>query len=146
MFHENIINVLTSAWFRDIGVTLLSMGISVFAKIQSRNDKYGSTSWSDYAVGIDLAVSALILLVVKSLDHYVDLNRIGTSDQRILKTAHLLAVSLSCLFALTILTWLFSAFIRRWGWKNKNKLYKWSGVTLPNFIGGSILACIVHFF
>jgi hypothetical protein len=122
------------------------MGLSVFAKIQSTNDKHGKSSWSDYAIGIDLAVSAIILLIVKSMDYYVQLNRIGLPAQKILAITQALTDSLSGVFGFILLTWLLCAFIRGWGWKSKSKLNTWGGVLIPDGVGGLFLVWVIHYF
>jgi hypothetical protein len=44
------------------------IGVTLFAKVQSINDRHGKASLNDFAVGLDLMVAAVTLVLAKFAD------------------------------------------------------------------------------
>ena len=148
MIRNSIEHILMSEGFEGVGVVILSIAISVFAKNASRSHQYSGNrrSWNEFAVGIDLAVSAIILLITKSIERFSQLHNIQSDGEGILKVSKEFALGMWCVLFLTMMMWAVSEFIRRWGWDSKNNLNRWSGVVIPNILGALFLFFVVQWF
>jgi len=62
-----MIKILTSTFFTYFIVTLITTVFSVFVKSVSRNDSHRSLKNEDFAIGLELSVTALILFIADIL-------------------------------------------------------------------------------
>jgi hypothetical protein len=115
-----MINLVSSDDFIVAATAIVSVGIGVFVKIASRNDLHQSFSRNDLAVGLDLLISAIIILV----------SRAGARS------------SWGVLF-MFLLLWLLSTLVRKTGLQSENHLKLPPGIVIPDIIGLSSLIVIV---
>lgn len=117
---------LTTENFTIAATVVASTAVGIFVKSASRRDKQKFFLREDFAVGLDLLVCEMIILVSKSSDPG---GAVSSMDFLIL------------FFALfTTSTW-----IRRCGWQNYNRLKFGNGVLIPDAIGIVGLSKIVFY-
>src|SRR5688572_26209965 len=93
----------------DVGVPLLAVMLSVYARCVSRNDQHKSISSEDFAVGLDLSIAALLILIVSC----------GADAERAMRLTPGIGV-VSCatrfpwiVLAMAFAIWALSTFIRK---------------------------------
>lgn len=135
-------NILDSQSFQLVGVTIISSAIGVFVKYVSRNDQHGSFKKEDLAIGIELCITSLIMLITSSVNNY---NKLNEKDIDV-KTAEYLKNSLHTtpwlILLAMILLWGTSTVIRKKGWDNPNDLNKKWGIIFPNIVGIILLLAV----
>lgn len=136
-----MLRVLLSPYFSLIIVPLVVGALTAFLKIVSRNDRYySSIRKEDLAVGLDLALAAVVSLgislmtVTQKAFRQASLNEQVPSFvfEKIFSGGILL---LSLVFSL----WLVSTLTRRFGWKSKEEMTWWWGIVMPWIYGLGIL-------
>lgn len=100
-------------------VPLITTFIIVFVKIVSRNDKYDLFVKEDFAIGLDLSITSLILLVNESV-------RLGKDNLNLI---------LWKIVGFIFMIWILSTFIRKVGWKDERNMNIWCGIILPDIAG-----------
>ncbi len=55
--------ILSAPWFLYLIVPLVTVFLVVFFKLVSRNDKHASLVKEDFAVGLDISITALIVFI-----------------------------------------------------------------------------------
>jgi len=61
-------SLLSSQYFQFFAIPIVAIILAVFVRIASRNDKYHIWRKEDFAVGIDIALAAILILVTTSLN------------------------------------------------------------------------------
>ncbi len=135
--------LITATWFQVIGVTIVSAVIGVFVKYVSRNDTHDTFVKEDLAIGLDLYVTSLIILITSMVDKFGKI--LDPTIQEALRLQ--LKGSIQSLpwlvLTLVIGLWGTSTVVRKIGWETKDSLnIKW-GIMFPNAIG--ITALIIVF-
>lgn len=136
--------IFTSKWFQIIGVTIITSILGIFVKYVSRNDSHSSGFIKeDVAIGLELIITAFILLITDSVNSYNKLNdsKIPEEVKIILQNNLQLVPWLLLVFFVGL--WGTSTVIRKLGWENANSLKVGWGIVFPNLIG---LASIVYVF
>jgi hypothetical protein len=127
--------ILTSEWFLILGVTLASTMLGIFIKFASRNDRHQGFKHEDLAVGLDLLVTALILLITDTVDDFLKFKNspIQESEKEILGQS----ISEAPWIILTFVfgTWAVSTVVRKVGWETGDQLRPGWGILFPNVIG-----------
>jgi len=135
--------ILASPYFKYFIVPLFAVGFSVFLKTVSRNDQYTAFKKEDLAIGLEIAVAALIIYItycVTMADQIVSLINSGLNPGLLgsLKGKFLVVPWVLTAFVLGI--WGMSTLVRRLGWKDQDSLNIFFGIVLP-FIYG--LLCLI---
>jgi hypothetical protein len=135
-------SIINSDWFQIFGVTLLSLGLGVFIKYVTGNDKHKDFKKEDLAIGLDMMLTGLILLITDTVN---DFNRLSnpdlTQEVKILVQDSLQVVPwMILMFAMGL--WGISTVIRKIGWQNEDELHSWWGITFPNIIGITALILV----
>jgi hypothetical protein len=128
-------SIIDTQSFQLIGVTIISSAIGVFVKYVSRNDQNGSFKKEDLAIGLDLCITSLIMLITASVNNYNKLNSnsLDAHTKKLLEESNHLSPWLILLSL--IFLWGTSTIIRKRGWDNSNDLNKIWGIIFPNLIG-----------
>lgn len=136
-------SLLTATWFQVIGVTIVSALIGVFVKYVSRNDNHDTFVKEDLAIGLDLFVTSLIILITSMVDKFGKLLESGTEESIKNELQDSLQSLPWLVLILVIGLWGTSTVVRKIGWDTKDSLnIKW-GIIFPNAIG--ITALIIVF-
>lgn len=139
-------NVLSNPYIKNIGTPILSIVIITAIKIVSRKDHSLKITKNDIAVGMDLLIVALFMLINCSIQLAEKAKSITENEQQVGNTNNLLTILvltlLYCLaaFILSILTRIF-------GWKKEaqNELNLFMGIIVPLIIGGFLLVFAVNY-
>jgi hypothetical protein len=119
----------------DIGVPVLAAMLSVYAKCVSRNDQHKPMSRDDFAVGLDLAAAALLILVISWGAE------VGRAPSQ-LSNGHVASCVMSApwvVLAMALALWALSTLIRKCGWNARGELKVGWGVLAPIVVGAVIL-------
>ena len=133
------LNILGTPYFLKFGVPLITVGVSIFVKYVTRNDKHSGFKKEDAAVGLDLAITALLILITNSSQIAINLPT-NPPDQLALKLSEVPWIIILIVF----LIWAISTIVRKFGWEDDNKLRMLRGVILPNIVGIFILLLVVN--
>lgn len=127
--------LLRAAHLIDLGVPLLAVLLSVYAKCVSRNDQQKSICPEDFAVGLDLAIAALLIFIVscgvEAERPAHDSTRTGPGGCE----SSAPWIVLAMVFAI----WALSTLIRKWGWRSNGQLRTGRGVVGPIAVGVAML-------
>jgi len=114
----------------------------VFVKYVTRNDAHQSFVKEDFAIGLDLFVTSLILLITSFVDKFAKHLKMEGEDrlksgfeQEIFSLPWLLLI-------LTLGLWATSTVVRKIGWETKDSLRISWGIVFPNFIGITTLIIV----
>lgn len=129
-----------SRLFQMLAVPVLSALLSVFVKAVSRNDKFGMFRKEDAAVGLEVALAAIITLLTYSV-HLAKLSRGDLAAMRELERRMLEYpwILLGLVFSL----WGVSTAVRKLGWKSQVEMTLGAGVVLPLVYGIASLIIVV---
>lgn len=131
--------LLSSKYFQFFTIPLLTTLLSVFVRIVSRNDKFSIVKKEDFAIGLEIFVTAILLLASDTLK-YVS-NREAVPE--VLLQNRLFVVPWIML-GLLIGLWSISTLIRKLGWKNGENMNWWWGIICPNIFGLITLILVVN--
>lgn len=139
---KNMINfteILSDFYIKNLGIPIFSVFMTTAVKVVSRKDHSLKVTRNDLAVGINLIVTGLIMLLnyaVKLADNAKTLSTDLLADN----TAKLLNMVVLVLFY-CIAAFLISVVIRIYGWQkdNEKELSTYVGVIFPLIVGGLLL-------
>lgn len=131
--------ILSNVYFKNLGIPLLSVVLTMSLKVVSRKDNALKFNKNDIAVGINLIMASIIMLInysVRVAEKVKDLN-----GDEVIKNSNVLLsmIVLVLLYALSAFS--LTVYIRRYGWKKDkdNELKLFQGVIVPLFVGGIML-------
>jgi len=135
-------DILASTYFKNFAVPLITVFLSVFVKIVSRNDQFISFKKEDLAIGMDVSITALIIFIVASAGLASELANI-TSDVTNIVNERLTSVPWLIL-AFVCIIWFVSTIVRKFGWDNEDELNIYWGILFPDIIGILLLLFVVN--
>lgn len=137
--------ILANPIFKDFFIPLVSVFLTIAVKVVSRKDSFMETTRDDFAIGFDLAVTSLILLVLYASRIAVEVNENISPKISVYKLKLEYVPWLLCCFIFGL--WALSTIVRRFGWEqNQTKVLKmWWGVMFPNILGLTALLFIVNY-
>lgn len=126
---------LSSPFFKYIILPLLTVALTIFIKVSSRPDKQTYVTREDFAVGINLCVTAIFVLVTKCV--IISGNLVGNIDSgKIERYLNLLLTSALLSSAMIVSVFVLSFFIRRNAWEYDMRRMKMTwGVVIPDIVG-----------
>ena len=133
-------NVLGTPYFLQFGVPLITVGLSIFVKYVTRNDRHSGFKKEDAAVGLDLAVTALLIFITGSAQLASNLPSINPPAQLVSKLSTVPWILMSFLIGI----WGISTIVRKLGWEDDDKLKIFWGIILPNIFGVFTLLFVVN--
>lgn len=137
-----MVDFLTNNYFIYFIVPLLTTGLSIFVKIVSRNDKFISFKKEDLAIGLETAVTALIILITDTVNDLLKIKQNTESGQNMVLPENILILPW-LLLLIIVLLWGISTMIRKLGWENENDMHKFWGIILPDILGLGLLIFVV---
>jgi hypothetical protein len=136
---------LLSGFFANFVVPLLTVGLNVYIKVVSRNDKHKPFHKEDLAIGFDLAIGAILAVSVHTI---VLLNASRAAALAAQKTGAPVPPLPDKLIILPVLLifwvlglWGTSTLVRKFGWESEEKLTWKCGILIPFAFG--VLSLIV---
>ena len=111
-------------------------------KIVSRNDKFISFKKEDLAIGLETAVTALIILITDTVNDLLKIKQNTENGQTITLPENILILPW-LLLLIIVLLWGISTMIRKLGWENENDMHKFWGIILPDILGLGLLIFVV---
>lgn len=153
--------ILTSSSFRYFLFPLGSAFLGVFVKHASRNDQYSKFRKEDLAVGLQLMLTACLMVVVVTTDRSVALVKANTALTQILSSQpvnqsaaielqkevqHISSQLTSAGWWITIMffgLWSMCTIVRQWGWKSETEMTAIVGIALPLAFGILCLITVV---
>lgn len=126
---------LSSPLFKYFLLPLLTAILTIIIKLSSRPDKYSHLKRDDFAIGINLCVTAMFVNVTKcaivatNLLNIVDPTRIKRYSDLILT---LMMWSIGMLFATFVLAYLMRK--NAWEYDSRRQKMVW-GIVIPNIVG-----------
>jgi len=136
--------LLLNPYFKEFVIPLLAVFLTIGVKVVSRKDAYMGLEREDFAIGFDLIVSSLILLVTYSSKIAADLHSGQATNPEMCneKLEYLPWILFFSVFGL----WGLSTMVRAFGWENnQNKLRLWPGIVIPTALGLFALLLTVNF-
>ena len=133
-------NVLGSPYFLQFCVPLIAVGGSIFLKYVTRNDAHKSFRKEDLAVGLDIAITALLIFVTASskLAAQLAANPQDAAIQAKMSTVPWIISA----FVLGI--WGVSTVVRKVGWADEDSLQPILGIAIPDVFGVATLLFVVN--
>ena len=141
----NFTEILSDYYVKNLGMPIFSVVMTTAVKVVSRKDHSLKVTRNDLAVGINLIVTGLIMLLnyaVKLADNAKNLS----ADLLAVNTAKLLnMVVLVLLYC--IAAFLISVLIRLFGWQKDNEkdLSTFMGIIVPLIAGGFLLVVAANY-
>lgn len=123
-------------------VPLITVAFTVFLKVVSRNDKFKRFKKEDLAVGLEVAVTALILFITESASLAQQLST--QSSQVLPKTIEKLTTAPWIILAFVLGIWGVSSTVRWIGWKGDDDLNTGWGIVFPDLFGLLLLFFVVN--
>ena len=133
---------LAQPFFLQFIVPLITVAFSIFLKIVSRNDKFVRFKKEDLAVGLEIAVTALILFITESasLAHQL----VSSATQNLPQVSDKLTTVPWIILAFVLGIWGVSSLVRWLGWKGDDDLKIGWGIVAPNMFGLISLVFVVN--
>lgn len=122
---------LAGQYFLQFVVPLIAVGASIFLKYVSRNDSHKAFRKEDLAVGLDLAVTALLLFATSGSKAATDLAKIPGDAALTEKLASLPWIICGLLVGI----WILSTAVRKKGWVGDGSLDTVWGIIIPDVFG-----------
>ena len=135
-----MIEILSNTYFKYLVIPLVTTFLVIFVKSASKNDKQSFLEKEDFAFGLEMGITALLLLLANSVNIaqqvIIDESYTIVATEKLLSLAWIAPV---LIFGL----WGMSTIVRKLGWKNEKELKDFWGIILPNIFGLIILIYVV---
>ena len=122
---------------------LVTVVLSVFLKMVSRNDQFSFFKKEDFAIGLEISLSSLIIFLTfcATIARRIYINSMSMGGEILMKK---LLSAPWMILALILGMWGMSTIIRKFGWKSEGKL-KWGlGIIIPFLYGILCLYFVVN--
>jgi len=129
-----------AAIFLQFSIAILTVFLTIFLKVVSRNDSLARFRRDDLAFGFDISSTALVLFVLGMVNLAVKITNNNSSPVNVDVDRLLSAPWI--LFAFFIGTWSISTLNRWYGWERDEPHLIW-GIAIPNFWGLFVLTFAV---
>lgn len=137
-----MLELLSNKYFQFFVIPLMTTLLAVFVKIVSRNDKFSTVKKEDFAIGLEIAITAILLLTSDTLKYASSVTK-ATENLHPLNNDKLLTVPW-ILLVFFIGLWGISTLIRKMGWESETEMNWWWGIILPNLFGLISLIFVVN--
>jgi uncharacterized membrane protein YgcG len=127
-------------YFLQFGVPLITVCLSIFIKFVTRNDQHRGFKKEDLAVGLDLALTALLIFITSSA-HLARNIPVTNPPQKMLDQ---IASVPWIIMAFIVGIWGISTLVRKLGWEDDSKLKIFWGIVLPDVFGIFTLIFVVN--
>lgn len=134
------VSFLGHKYFLQFWVPLLTVALSVFLRYVSRNDRHRAFRKEDLAIGLDLALTAVVLFVTTSSQIAGALLAEPGNKLMVDKSVAIPWILFLFLFGI----WCLSTVVRKLGWKSDDEMHWIFGIIIPNFLGLFALLAVVN--
>lgn len=138
---------LASAEFRYGVFPILSIGLGVWVKYVSRNDRYAVFKKEDLAVGLELILSAWLIFIILTADRarslVTTLQATTVDSTKAAALSNKLAMAGWINLALLLALWGISTLVRKLGWSSETELRPVLGIALPLVMGALALLAVM---
>lgn len=137
--------ILSDVYFKNLGIPLLSVILTTSFKVVSRKDNELKVNKNDIAVGINLIIASIIMLINYSVRVAEKVK--GLNSEEVIKNSNVLLSMLVLVLLYTLIAFGLTVYIRIYGWKKdkENELKSIEGVVIPLFVGGIMLVIASNF-
>lgn len=137
--------ILSDVYFKNLGIPLLSVILTTSFKVVSRKDNALKVNKNDMAVGINLIIASIIMLVNYSVRVAEKVK--GLNSDEVIKNSNVLLSMLVLVLLYTLIAFGLTVYIRIYGWKEdkESELKSFQGVVVPLFVGGIMLIIASNF-
>lgn len=137
-----MIELLSNKYFQFFVIPLLTTLLAVFVKIVSRNDRFSTVKKEDFAIGMEIAITAILLLISDTLKYASIINASTLANQALANNKLLTVPWILLIFFIGL--WGISTLIRKMGWKSEDDMHLWWGIAFPNLFGLLSLIFVVN--
>jgi hypothetical protein len=135
-----MLEILSSTYFKYLAVPLITTFLVIFIKIVSRNDRFTLFKKEDFAFGLNMGVTAVLIL----LGNCVNVAQKGLTDNNITQLANETLLKSSWIILILVFgLWGMSTIVRRLGWKYDDELKIFWGIVVPDIFGLIVLIYVV---
>ena len=131
---------LANKYFLQFMVPIIAIGLSIFLRFVTRSDFHAPFRKEDLAVGFDLAITALLLLVTSSATLAKELINDPTNSAYINKSLSVPWLILTYVVGI----WGVSTLVRKYGWEGDDRLKPFWGIFAPGIFGLILLLTTVN--
>ncbi|WP_288983699.1 hypothetical protein [uncultured Flavobacterium sp.] len=138
--------ILSNVYFKNLGIPLLSVILTTSFKVVSRKDNALKVNKNDIAVGINLIIASIIMLINYSVRVAEKVK--GLNSDEVVKNFNVVLLNMIILVLLyTLIAFALTTYIRIYGWKEEkeSELKSFQGVFVPLFVGGIMLIIASNF-
>ncbi len=137
--------ILSNVYFKNLAIPLLSVILTTSFKVVSRKDDALKVNKNDIAVGINLIIASIIMLInysVRVAENVKDLKGVD-----IVRNSNVLLSMLVLVLLYTLIAFALTVYIRIYGWKEdkESELKSLQGVFIPLVVGGIMLVIASNF-
>lgn len=133
---------LANPLFLQFFVPLITVAFTIFLKVVSRNDKFNRFKKDDLAVGLEIAVTALILFITETASLAQELST--QTEQAMPKMINKLTSAPWLILVFAFGIWGVSSIVRWIGWNNDDDLNIIWGILMPDVFGLFLLFFVVN--
>lgn len=137
--------ILSNVYFKNLGIPLLSVILTTSFKVVSRKDNALKVNKNDIAVGINLIIASIIMLINYSVRVAEKVK--GLNGDEVVKNSNVLLSMIVLVLLYTLIAFALTTYIRIYGWKEEkeSELKSFQGVFVPLFVGGIMLVIASNF-
>ncbi|GAB3910463.1 hypothetical protein GCM10028803_50360 [Larkinella knui] len=137
---------IASSFFKEFFIPMLSVFLTGAVKVVSRRDGQFGITREDYAIGIDLVVTSLVLLTTYASRIANDVRRSNPAVD-LFKCRERLEMLPWLLIFYILGLWALSTIVRIKGWESSpsNRIHRTWGVWIPTIIGIILLLATVRY-
>jgi formate hydrogenlyase subunit 3/multisubunit Na+/H+ antiporter MnhD subunit len=137
--------ILSDVYFKNLGIPLLSVILTTSFKVVSRKDNALKVNKNDIAVGINLIIASIIMLINYSVRVAEKVK--GLNGDEVIKNSNVLLSMLVLVLLYTLIAFGLTVYIRIYGWREdkESELKSVQGVFVPLFVGGIMLVIASNF-
>ena len=133
---------MSSPLFLQFIVPLITVAFTIFLKVVSRNDNFKRFKKDDLAVGLDIAITALILFITESAKLAQQLTT--QTSQTLAGISEKLTNAPWIILIFIVGIWGVSTMVRWIGWKGDDDLNVGWGIVFPDLFGLLMLFFVVN--
>lgn len=138
--------ILSNTYVKNLGIPIFSVLMITLVKVISRKDHSLKLTRNDIAVGINLLVTGLILLINSAVRLSANAKTITVPSLQV-ENIHKLLSILILVLLYCLICFLLSVLIRLYGWKkdNEKELNTFVGIVIPLVAGGFLLVVAANY-